>query len=91
MGIIISTEKEMKWIHTEHHKQRFYFFLTLVTFVTMLYAFIIRILPENINKPIYWVTFLFAFLAFMISSMIYFKSKRYLRVIDALLEERRGT
>lgn len=89
MGIIISTEKELKWIETEHRRREFYYTITVVNFLLMLYAFFMLMNPENIFDLIYGITFLFAFLSFAISVLILTKSRRYLKIIDTLLEERR--
>ena len=89
MPLIMDSEKEMKWIEGERRRQSFYLILTVIAFFGMIYAFAIRILPENVSEPIYWTTFLFAFLAFLVAALMHIKSKRYLTIMDELLEERR--
>lgn len=89
MSLIISSENEIKWIEGEHRRQTWYLRLTILSFMLLIYAFALRILPENVNEPIYWVAFLFAFLAFMVSALMHTKSRRYIAIIDELFEERR--
>ncbi len=89
MGLIISSKDEIKWIEGERRRQAWYLALSVISFVLMIYAFAMRIIPQNLFDPTYWMAFLFAFLAFMVSSLMYVKSKKYLLIIDELLENRR--
>ena len=89
MGLIVSSDKEMRWIQGERRRQVFYMFLVGVTFILMTYAFIIFVVPENLLASVYRMTFFYAFLAFMLTVQILYKSQRYLKIIDTLLEERR--
>lgn len=90
MGIIIDSEKELKWIEGERRRQKFYLLLTILTFLLMSYVFAMRILPENMEEPIYWIAFLISFLLFMVCTLILKKSQKYLGIIDRLLENRRN-
>ena len=89
MGLIISSDKELRWIKGEKRRQIFYSLLVGVTFILMSYAFVVFVLPENTLSWIYRMTFFYAFLAFMLTVQILYKSQRYLKIIDHLLEERR--
>jgi len=89
MGIIISLEKELEWIEKDIKRQNFYFVVLIVFFIFMVYALAKCLLMENISRPIYGIAFIFSFQAFMAMVIVYTKSRRYLDIIEALLEERR--
>ena len=89
MGLEFSSEKEKEWIQGEHRRQKFYYGLVVITFLLMAYSFIEFIIPDNALSAIYRITFFYAFLAFMVSVLILNKSRKYLRIIDMILEERR--
>ena len=89
MGLIVSSDKEMRWIEGERRRQAFYGLLIGFTFVLMAYSFFHFVVPENLLAGIYRITFFYAFLAFMLTVQIHHKSQRYLKIIDTLLIERR--
>lgn len=91
MGLEISSEKETKWLEGERRRQKFYYALVVVTFVLMAYSFIEFVIPDNSLSEIYRITFFYAFLTFMVSVLILNKSRKYLKIIDTILEERRNS
>lgn len=91
MGLEISSGKEKKWIEGEHRRQKFYYALVVVTFVLMAYSFVEFIIPNNRLSEIYRITFFYAFLTFMVSVMVLNKSRKYLKIIDIILKERRNS
>ncbi|MDO8580271.1 MAG: hypothetical protein Q7S13_02205 [Candidatus Omnitrophota bacterium] len=90
MGIVVSSEKENEWIEGEHRRQKYYWIITVLTFILLIHAFIQILNPENIFAPVYLIMFFYAFLAFMVTTLILTKSQRYLHNIDELLKERSG-
>lgn len=89
MGLEISSEKELKWIRGEQKRQKFYYSLVVLTFILMAHAFVTFVLPENLLSSVYRITFFYAFLAFMVTVQVLYKSRKYLKIIDMILEERR--
>ncbi len=91
MGLEVSSEKELQWIRKEHRRQKFYYLLVVATFGLMTHSFIVFVLPENRLAAIYRITFFYAFLAFMVTVQVLYKSRKYLQIIDLILDERRQT
>ncbi|MBP9854815.1 MAG: hypothetical protein KBD53_08110 [Candidatus Omnitrophica bacterium] len=92
MGLEVSSAKELKWVEGEQKRQRFYYALVILTFILMTHAFVTFVrMPETQLSPNYRITFFYAFLAFMVNVQVLYKSRKYLKIIDMILEERRNT
>ena len=87
MGIEKLSEKEKAWIKDNSKHQKFSLIICSLFFVFMLYAFFMSIRAENIWVPVYLVSFLFSFQAFMAMTVVVTRSADYLNIIKEFREK----